>query len=133
MIPCIEFLPHGDGGLKRVAELLKPRGWFLLDVRNPYNEETKRRTGNLRTWKVEGGKYCLERHETDPETGIRTDEWITIDPEMEDIDVRFIISDFLESKLRLFDNADRFLNNGFREFEFKTIEGTTFKNEEQPY
>jgi len=133
LVTCIEYLPIEDEALEKLAAMLRPKGFFLFDLRNPFHPDAIRRRGNSRTWHEEDGVFHLERHETDTETNIRTDEWITIDPDADLIDERYLIHDASESKLNLYYRAERLLTLGFETIEFRTIGGEVFKGGTEPY
>ncbi len=66
--------------IEAIRAYLAPGGMFVTNVRNPEHPRYKQRSGNWRTWREKDGVLHLERHETNPATGLREDVWIEIDP-----------------------------------------------------
>jgi SAM-dependent methyltransferase len=112
-----------------IYRALDKGGVFVLDDRNPNHPRTQRRGGNWRTWRERDGVFHLERHETDAETGVREDAWITVDPGQALITEK--VGRFkpisLEDKLELLRRA------GFASVELRTMEGEAWAGDDGPY
>ena len=112
-----------------IHRVLCDGGYFVFDDRNPNHPRALRRGGNWRTWKEQDGVFCLERHETDEESGVREDVWITVDPD------RALITEksgrfkpiSLEAKIEMLERA------GFTHVDLCTIEGVPLPADDGPY
>lgn len=114
----------------RVHGMLAPGGAFIFDDRNPEHPRTRQRGGNWRTWREEEGAFYLERHETDPGTGLRESAWITIDP------VRQVIEEKTSAAprpLALSQKVEVLRECGFTGVELRTMEGNLFPGGPEPY
>ena len=113
---------------RAVWHSLRPGGRFILDDRNPENPKVQARQANWRTWREADGKFHLERHETDPETGLHQDAWITIDPEAELIEEKVGTTrhQTMHDRIGILEQV------GFRQVELKTMAGETFTGGAEP-
>lgn len=119
-----------DDVVGRVRRRLAGGGCFVIDVRNPENPKVRFRQGNWRTWREENGVFRLERHETDPQTGVHKDAWITIDPQRELIEEKVNTTEHpttLDQKVHVMKQA------GFDPVELRTREGLLFTGGPEPY
>jgi len=107
---------------------LHPEGRFIFDDRNPENPKVRARQRNWRTWREANGKFHLERHETNAETGLHEDAWITIDPQAETIEekVGTAKAQTMQERIAILEQV------GFRDVELKTMEGKTFSGGPEP-
>jgi len=109
---------------------LVPGGQFIMDVRNPDHERTRQRSSNWRTWREENGVYHLERHETDPATGLHEDVWITIDTVSGQIKEE---SSGKTRPLTLSDKIGLLKAAGFPDVQLRTMDGDIFQGGAEPY
>ena len=107
---------------------LRTGGVFIFDDRNPENPKVKARQGNWRNWRESGGKFFLERHETDPATGLHEDAWITIDPEAELIEEKggSCQEQTMQERIEMLRTA------GFRDVQLRTLDGASFAGGPEP-
>lgn len=129
VVTWIEPSFSDEAVIRSIHRALRPGGHFLLDVRNPDHPRTQSRTSNWRTWREEDGVFHLERHETDPETGLPRDEWIEIDT-VHDRAVRRVAGG--ERRLPLAEKRDLLWALGF-ETQLRTMAGEPFTHGEEPY
>ena len=114
---------------RAVWRFLRPGGSFIFDDRNPENPKVKARQTDWRSWRETDGKFYLERHETNPETGYHEDAWITIDPDAELIEEKVgdaTIRQSLQERTEILRQA------GFREVQLRTIDGVPFTDGPEP-
>jgi hypothetical protein len=104
-------------------------GHFILDVRNPENPKARFRTSDWRTWREAGGRFFLERHELNKETGNREDAWISIDPGTGKVEEKVEVS----KPLTLADKIETVTKAGFKRVELRTMEAKVFAGGEEPY
>ena len=105
-------------------------GILVFDVRNPEHPKARARGGDWRTWREDAGVFYLERHETDEQTGLREDVWITIDTH----------SGLIEEKVNsvprvwsLDEKLDTLRATGFGTVELQTLDGQAFDGGVEPY
>jgi SAM-dependent methyltransferase len=130
VVTWIENSFFDEDVVTHVYQYLADGGCFVLDVRNPENPRAKLRQGNWRTWREENGVFYLERHETDGQTGVHEDAWITIDPQRELIEERVNTTECpmtLDQKMHAMKTA------GFDPVELRTMEGYLHSGGEEPY
>jgi SAM-dependent methyltransferase len=112
-----------------VHRALDDSGVFVFDDRNPSHPRMQRRGGNWLTWREQDGVFHLERHETDAETGVREDAWITVDPGQALIAEK--VGRFkpisLDDKLELLRRA------GFSKVQVCTMDGAALAEDGGPY
>jgi SAM-dependent methyltransferase len=113
-----------------IGQYVAPGGMFVIDARNPESARCKQRTSNWRTWREEEGVFYLERHETDPATGLRENVWIEIDPAAE------VIREKRGEPFRpvmLPEQMAMLRQAGFAEVRLHTMDGELFAGGEGPY
>jgi len=114
-----------------ISSALKPNGLFVTDVRNPNHPKTKRNKSDWRTWRQGNGVFFLEKHETDPATGVHEDLWITVDPENGTVLEEYELSPQSEDEI---DNMKQLLcEAGVTEIELKTMMAEPFTGGSQSY
>lgn len=130
VVTWIEGSFFEDDIVQRVYRSLTTGGYFVLDVRNPENPKAKFVEGDWRTWREENGVFTLERHETDVQTGVREDAWITIDPQSDLIEEKVISEQrplTPDQKMQVMKDA------GFDTVQLFTMEGEPYNAVEEPY
>ncbi len=108
---------------------LRPGGAFIFDDRNPANPQVRARQEDWRSWREVDGRFTLERHEVNPETGCHEDVWITIDPEAGLIEEK--VGDISKPQ-SLHERIDMLTQAGFHEVRLRTIDGETFVDGPEP-
>ena len=129
LVTWIERSFFDESIVESVFRSLRPGGAFIFDDRNPENPKVRTRLSDWRDWREENGTFFLERHETNPETGVHENVWITIDPESETIEERVGDSFALQS---LDDRMSILKHVGFQRVELKEMNGACFTGGPEP-
>jgi SAM-dependent methyltransferase len=130
VVTWIENSFFNEAAVAHAYQCVADGGCFVLDVRNPEHPKAKFRQGNWRTWREETGVFYLERHETDEQTGVREDVWLTIDPQRDLIEEKINTAPHpisLSQKIQVLREA------GFGPVELRTMEGGLFTGGPEPY
>lgn len=129
VVTWIEHTFFDENMLNSIAGYLVDGGCFIMDVRNPDHPRTKQRNGIWRTWREENGIFYIECHEIDDQSGMRHDEWIEIDTNIDTVTRK--MNSFQPQSLDMI--QDMLKDKGFKNIELKTISGEIFAGGSDDY